>query len=137
MVFTWILVDDEGEALPLVVLEIEAKPTVSLDDTIMWHAVFVKALSPPRQGLAAVNAETRSRDALAPSLFLWHMWPIKECEIIARAGNAVGVKQMIGADIVLIDRAFDQTHAECLGVKGVVLLDFGGHRREVVNACEL
>ena len=65
------------------------------------------------------------------------MGPIEECEVVAGAGNAVGVKQMVGADIVLIDGAFDQTHAERLGVKGVVLLDFGGHRREVVNACEL
>jgi hypothetical protein len=59
---------------------------------------------------------------------------IEEGEIGAGIGFAVGVEQVIGADVVLVDGLLDQPHAEQPGVKGQVLPRLRRDRGQVMNS---
>ena len=59
---------------------------------------------------------------------------IEEGEIGAGIGFAVGVEQMIGADVVLVDGLLDQPHAEQAGVKGQILARLRRNRGQMMNS---
>ena len=63
--------------------------------------------------------------------------PLHLDEVGAGRGEAIGIEQVIGGDVVLVDRLLDQPHAENAGVKGQIFLRMGGNRRQVMDAGEL
>ena len=62
--------------------------------------------------------------------------PIEEGQVRSRAANGVGVEEVIGGNVVLVDGLFHQAHAELTGVEIEVSLGVGGDRRDVVQAVE-
>ncbi len=62
---------------------------------------------------------------------------IEEGEIGAGIGLSVGVEQMIGADVVLVDGLLDQPHAEQAGIKGQIFARFCRNRGQMVNPRQL
>ena len=51
--------------------------------------------------------------------------------------SAVGIKQMIGADVVLVDGLLHQPQAQHLGVESLVAGRVGRHRGEMMNSGQL
>ena len=64
-------------------------------------------VGPPGLERIAAHAQTHAGDAVAAATFRWHKGPVEKGEIIAGAGDVIGVKEMIGADVVLVDGSFD------------------------------
>ena len=62
---------------------------------------------------------------------------IEEREVGAGIGFAVGIEQMIGADVVLVDGLLDQPHAEQAGVESEIFARFRRYRRQMVNPGQL
>src|SRR5262249_14353285 len=62
-----------------------------------------------------------------------HLRPRKKCQVAAGMPFGVSVKKVVGARIVLVHAALDQTHAEHAGVKVQVLLCRSRDRRNVVQ----
>jgi hypothetical protein len=48
--------------------------------------------------------------------------------------DGIGIEEVIGADIILIDTAFHQAHSQNPGVEAKVLAYIGGYRRQVVDS---
>ncbi len=65
--------------------------------------MFVKSFDPVQQGVPAVDPESGGRDAICALAIRPNLGPIEECHIGARAADLVGVKEMVGADIILVD----------------------------------
>src|SRR6185503_17251701 len=60
--------------------------------------------------------------------------PIKEGDVGAWTALGVSVEEMICADVVLVDGALHETHAERLSIETMILANSRGNGREVVNA---
>jgi len=65
-----------------------------------------------------------------------HVRPGKEGQVRPRVAFTVGVKQVIGARVVLVDALLDQTHAEDASIEIQVLLSGAGDGRDVVEATD-
>jgi hypothetical protein len=127
---------DQHKALPLAILERQGQPAVDLDHLAGHAARLLQAIPPEPQRLFAGDAQAGARDRVGSTPFGGGR-KIEEGEVRARVGFAVGVEQMVGRDVVLIDRLLDQPHAEQAGVKGEVLARLGGNRGQVVNSRQL
>jgi hypothetical protein len=95
-----------------------------------------EAITPVAETFLAGNAQPGARDAVG-SAPLGCGRKIEERQIGAGIGLSVGVEQMIGADIVLIDGLLDQPHAEQAGIKGQILARFRGYRGQMMNPGQL
>ena len=62
-----------------------------------------------------------------------HLRPGKEGEVGAWPALGVGIEEVVGAGIVLVDAFLDQLHAENPGVEIEILLRRSGNRRDVVQ----
>jgi hypothetical protein len=93
--------------------------------------------APPFQAGGAVHAQTGAGDALPAALLTRGVGPVEEGQIAAGAGQPVGIEEMIGADVVLVDGALDQAHAQGVGVEAQILFGQGGDRGEVVQSGKL
>jgi hypothetical protein len=51
--------------------------------------------------------------------------------------GGIGVKQVIGANIVLVDAPFNQAHTQNLGVKAVIFTHVCGNGGQMVNSSEI
>ena len=63
--------------------------------------------------------------------------PVEEGDVGAGRREAVGVEQMIGADVVLVDGLLDQPHAEHALVEAAVAGRVGRNRGQMMDAFEL
>ena len=79
-----------------------------------------QAIPPVAQACFARDAQAGARDRVGAAP-LGRGRKIEEGEIGAGIGFAVGVEQVIGADVVLVDGLLDQPHAEQAGVKGQIV----------------
>lgn len=127
---------NEREALALGVIEVEDEPPVALSDVPMRHALRRQALDPPSEARFARNPQRGSNDAVRAAALATDR-PIKEGKVAPGRAFPIGVEKMIGADIVLVDRALHQPHAEHTGVEAVIAGCVGGNRRQMVDAAEL
>ena len=125
----------EGEPLAFRILESERQAAVALDDLAVRDLGFVEALHPPLQGGFTVHAQARTDDAARAAALAWH-GPVEERQVGSGTALRVGIEQVVGAHVVLVDGAFDQPHAERLRVEAVILLDRRRDRGEVMNAGE-
>ena len=99
-------------------------------------AGLLQAIAPVAKAVFAGDAQAgaRNRVGAAP---LGRGRKIEEGEVGAGVGLAVGVEQMVGADVVLVDGLLDQPHAEQAGVEGQILARLRGDRGQVVNSGQL
>ena len=127
---------DQHQPLALAVLERQRQPAVDLDDIAGHAAGLLQAIAPVAETCFAGDAQAgaRNRVGAAP---LRGRREIEEGEVGAGIGLAVGVEQMIGADVVLVDGLLDQPHAEQAGVKRQILARFRRDRGQMVNSGQL
>ena len=106
------------EALAFRVFEVERQPAVALDRSRRSQAVVAAA------GRFHQREARRLGDAQAPCATIAcvprrsrRRRPVEEGEVGARRGLAVGIEQVIGADVVLVHGLLDQPHAERPGCR--------------------
>jgi hypothetical protein len=63
--------------------------------------------------------------------------PVEKREVGSGARQRVGVEQVVGRSVVLIDGLFHHPHADGAGVEAFVSGRIGGDRRQVMDAGEL
>ncbi len=126
---------DEGQPLAFRILESECQAAVALEDLAVRDLGFFEALHPPLQGGFTVHTKACTDDAARAAALAWH-GPVEKCQVGSGATLGVGIEQMVGAHVVLIDGAFDQPHAERLRVEAVILLNRRRNRGEVMNTGE-
>jgi hypothetical protein len=98
------------------------------------YTVATQAIDPV--GKAAVWDRQRDLGAEAVSFAgRGQMRPWKERQIRARTPFCVGIEEVIGAGIVLVDAFLDQPHPENASVEIEVLLRRPGDRGDVVETC--
>ena len=124
---------DQHQPLALAVLERQRQPAVDLDDIAGHGAGLFQAIPPVAQRLFARDAQAGARDRIG-SAPLGGGREIEEGEIGAGIGFAVGVEQVIGADVVLVDGLLDQPHAEQAGVKGQIVPRLRRDRGQMMNS---
>ena len=123
---------DERQTLAFRILEIERQPAVALDDLADLHARLGQALAPILEAAAAGDAQAGARNRVVAGLAR-HGAEIEEGEIAAGRGFPVGIEEVIGADIVLVDGLLDQAHAERLGIESDIARRIGGHSRQMMD----
>src|SRR6266852_7051781 len=93
---------------------------------------FLEAVPPVTKAFFASDAQSGAGNAVG-SAPLGCCRKIEESEVSAGIGVSVGVEQMMGADVVLIDGLLHQPHAEQAGVERQILPRFRGNRGQMVN----
>ena len=124
---------DQHQALAFAVLERQRQPAIDLDHLAGDAAGRLQAVAPPAEAFFTGDAKPGARNRVG-SAPLGGGRKVEEGEIGAGVGFAVGVEQVVGGDIVLIDRLLDQPHAEQAGVKGQILPGLRRDRGQVVNS---
>ena len=111
---------DQHQALALAILERQRQPAVDFDDLAGHGRRPASGDRASNPGVFAGDAQAGARDRVG-SAPLGRGRKIEEGEVGAGIGLAVGVEQMIGADVVLVDGLLDQPHAEQAGIKRQIL----------------
>jgi hypothetical protein len=133
---TFAAIIDQRQTLALGVLEIERQAAVALGEFAMGDAQFRETLAPPLQTFLSGNAHAGAGDGVVAALFA-RRGKIEEGDVAARRGDAVGIEQMIGGNVVLIDGLLDQAQTERLGVEFDIAGRVGRHGGEMMNAGKL
>jgi len=100
-----------------------------------WRSRLGEPLLPPRHAPPG-NAQPGADNAVRAA-FLARRRPVEEGEIGARPRLAVGIKQVIRGNIVLVAGLLDQPHAEHLRVELHVAGGVGGDGGQMMDAGEL
>ena len=124
------------QPLAFAVFERQRQPAVDFGDLAGVAARLLQTVPPVAEAFFAGDAQSGARNAVAAAP-LRCCRKIEECEVGAGIGVSVGVEQMIGADVVLIDGLLDQPHAEQAGIKRQILPRFRGNRGQMVNPRQL
>ncbi len=123
---------DQHQTLALAVLERQGQPAVDLDQLAGHAAGLLQPVPPVSQAVLAGDAQAGAGNAVGPAP-LGRGGKIEEGEIGAGTGVSVGIEQMIGADVVLVDGLLDQPHAEQPGIERQIFARPGGNRGQMVN----
>src|SRR5262249_46291888 len=99
-------------------------------------AVALQALAPEVEALRADLERDLYRKSM-PHSWRSHLRPREERHIGAGVTLGVGIEEMIGARVVLIDTLLDEPHAEYTCVEVQVLLGRAGNRRNVMKAVDV
>jgi hypothetical protein len=124
---------DQHQPLPFAILERQRQPAVDLDDLAGVAAGLLQAIPPVAQRVLAGDAQRGAGNAVAAAP-LGCGGKIEEGEIGAGAGLGVGVEQMIGADVVLVDGLLDQPHPQQPAVERQIVARLRGNRGQMVNS---
>ena len=127
---------DQAETLAFRVLEIERQASVALGDLGGLHAGRSEMLLPPFEALRAGDAQAGAGDRMRAAL-LARRRPVEEGEIGAGPGQRIGIEQVIGAGVVLVDGLLDHPHAQRPGIEALVARRVGRDRGQVMDAGEL
>jgi hypothetical protein len=127
---------DERQALAFRILEMDRQPAVAYLGTGMADAMLAEPLRPIVESARARDAERRTGDRIGAAP-LRRRRPVEEGEVGSRRGEAVGIEEVIGGDVVLVDGLLDQPEAEDIGVEIDIALGIGRNRGEVVDSGEL
>lgn len=127
---------DETKPLPLATLEVERRTAVSNRDYRVRDADLIEPLLPPCQACFTGDAKPRMHDA-APASPLARHRPVEKRDVRAWRCGTVGVKQMLGRNVVLVDRLFHEAQAKHARIEGVVARHVGGDSGEVLESGEL
>ena len=124
---------DQHQPLAFAILKRQRQPAVDLDDIAGDAAGLFQAIPPVAKAGFAGDAQAGPRNRVGSAL-LGRRRKIEEGEIGAGVGFAVGVEQVIGGDVILVDRLLDQPHAEQAGVEGQIVPRLRGDRGQVMNS---
>ena len=113
------LVIQQREALAFRILKIDCRAVVAQDNARMGNLVLLKPIDPPAKRIDTRDTQGSANNRPGSSTGLCNR-PFKECDITARCRLAVGVKEMVGGGIILIDGFLDKPHAQNLGVKAKI-----------------
>jgi hypothetical protein len=127
---------DQHQTLALLILERQRQPTVDFSDLAGMAAGLLQPIPPVAEAFFAGDAQSGARDAVAAAP-LRGSRKIEEGEVGAGIGLAVGVEQMVGADIVLVDSLLDQPHPEQTGVECQIVAGPCRNRGQVMNPRQL
>ena len=130
------IVGDQGQSLPLRVLEVEHRAAVPLRDGLVRDIEHLEALLPPREARLARHAQAGA-DHTTRAPTLPRGGPVEERDVRAGRRHAVGVEKMIGRDVVLVHRLLHEAKPERLRVKAMIARRVGGDRGQMVEAGEL
>ena len=125
------VVDDEAQALAFGILKIQHRLSVAFGDGISR----AQSIVPPFERGGAADAQTGSRHAACPAAFRCR-GPIEKSQICPRRAGAVGVEQVVGREVILVDGFFNQAQAEVTGVEIMVVACVRGDRGDVMEAVE-
>ena len=103
----------------------------------MGHAVRLEALGPALERRPARHTEGRGRDLAGSALLGHYRVPVEEGDVRARVPHLVGIEEMVGRDVVLVDRLLHQPQAEHRGVERDVAGRVGGHRGDVMQSTQI
>jgi len=106
----------QHQALSFLILERQRQPPIDLRDLAGMAAGLLQPVAPVAEAGLAGDAQSGARDAVGAAP-LGGGRKIEEGEVGAGIGLAVGVEQMVGADVVLVDGLLDQPHAEQSGIE--------------------
>src|SRR5262249_49335611 len=124
---------DQAETLTFGVFEVEREAAVTLGDLARFRAGLTEALLPPRQAFRSGNAQAGARDRMRGAALGWRR-PVEERDVGAGPRERVGVEQMVGAGVVLVDGLLHHAHAHRAGVEALVASCVGRDRGEMMNA---
>jgi hypothetical protein len=127
---------DETQPLPFGIFEIECQPAVAPGDLAVANCRFGKPVFPPAQSRFTRNTQRRATDAVV-AVARRQRSKIEERQVGAGPCQRVGIEQVVGADIILVDCLLDEPHAERAGIERDVAGCVRGNRREVVDAGQL
>ena len=127
---------DEREPLALRILEVERQPAVALRDLAGAHAELAQPRLPVVERVGAGHAQRRARDRARPARLRGHR-PVEEGEVGSGRPLRVGVEQVIGTHVVLVDGALDEPHAQRPGIEVMVVPDLRRDRRQMVDSLQL
>ncbi len=130
------IVHGQAEALAFDVLEIERGAARDVADLAGLDLDVGKAVPPPFERGEAGDAKARAGNAVRAAPLVADR-PVEEGEVRAGRGKAVGIEEVVGAGVVLVDGLLDEAQAERLRVEAQVLLRIGGDRRQVMDAGKL
>src|SRR6266581_3159012 len=102
---------DQHQPLAFAVFERQRQTAVDFGDLRRMAAGFLEAVPPVTKAFFAGDAQSGAGNAVG-SAPLRRGREIEESKVSAGIGVSVGVEQMIGADVVLIDGLLHQPHAE-------------------------
>ena len=115
-------IDERQDAIAETALGRSDRRAVALEP----RAPVVEAVGRDREGDLGGEAVSAPRRR--------HLGPGEEGEVGPRAALGVGVEEVVGAGVVLVDALLDQPHAEHAGVEVEVLLRRTGDGGDVVQA---
>ena len=127
---------DQHQPLAFAVFKRQRQPAVNFGNLAQLTARLLQAIAPITETFFAGDAQPGAGNAVG-STPLRRCRKVEEGEIGAGIGVSVGVEQMVGADVVLIDGLLDQPHPEQAGIKRQVLARFRGNRRQMMDPGQL
>jgi hypothetical protein len=127
---------DKAETLALKILEIERRTTVPNDNTARFNASITEMLGPPLQLIGTADTKARLGNGMGAARF-WPNRPIEKSNVGTGRGLPIGVEQVIGTHIVLIDGLLHKPQTERTGIEAVIVDGARRHGREVVNSFEI
>ena len=130
------IISDEGQALAFRILEGQRQPASLFGDRIVLHAQFRKAGFPVIQGIVIGHTEASAADRMGAAMFGAN-GPVEEGDIGTGRAGAIGVEQVIGRGVVLVDGFLDQAETKGLRIEIVVAGRAGGDGGQVVKAFEV
>ncbi len=139
--FPWVgrrqsAVVDEPEALALAVLEIEGGAAVDFGHLTGSDLQLIETALPPPHGFGAADPKPGPRDAVRAASFASDR-PVEEGQIRAGGRLPVGIEEMIGRGVVLVDGLLDQAETQRPRVEAQVLRRIGGYRSQMVDTSQL
>ncbi len=123
---------DEREPLPFGILEIERQPPIAHRRRFLLDPKLIEPLRPKVEPIRAVDPQTGAYDRAATTSLPRHR-PIEERHIRPRTSQRIGIEEMVGRDVILVDTALDQPHPQCLSEKPLVLPNLCRDCGEMVN----
>ena len=99
------------------------------------RAVPLEPFAPVGQA-ADRNLETHFHRKTMAGARRRHLGPREKCQVAAGMPFRVGIEEMVGSGIVLVDAPLDETHSEHAGVEIQVLLRRPRDRRDVMQSVD-
>src|SRR5579863_313090 len=128
---------DEFQRLPLRVGECKHSTAPSLLYLTVCDCVFVEAPHPIAERLPTRHSEGCGRDLPRPTLLTSNGIPIEEGHICASMSYFVSVKEVIGRDVVLIDRLLHQPQPQYVGIECDIAGSMARHRGYMMQSTQI
>src|SRR5665811_1391225 len=131
-----VAVAHQGEALALTIAERQHAPTEAILHIVMIDVERVESRFPEAQAVIRRHSEGDLVDLPAAGMVAPRTRDIEKRQVGAGISNAVGEKEVVDGDVILVDGFLDDAHAERLRVEIDGALGIGGDGADVMNSGE-